>query len=159
LANTRPRPKGQGPIAPPEEREENKRIKELLGIPRTMAVVGMSPRLERPGRQVRTYLHTAGFEVVPVHPTAHDVSGLRAYRSLVDIPREKQVDLVDVIVSAEHAGPVAEQASEIGAKVIWFQPGAENPEEEQRARELGLEVFSGRCIMADHLRLIGDEAR
>jgi hypothetical protein len=56
---------------------------------------------------------------------------------------------------SQRAGPIADQAAKIGARVIWFQPGAENPKAEERARQLGLEVVSGRCIMADYRHLIG----
>ena len=45
------------------------------------------------------------------------------------------------------------EAARIGASIVWFQPGAEHPPSEARARELGLEVISGKCTMAEHRRL------
>jgi predicted CoA-binding protein len=115
----------------------------------------MSPRLERPSRRVGLYLSQCGFTVIPVHPVAENIAGLRAYPRLEAIPREVRVEIVDVCVAAERAGEIADEAARIGARVIWFQPGAENPTAEGRARQLGLEVFSGRCIMADHRRFFG----
>ena len=58
-----------------------------------------------------------------------------------------------MFIAGERTGPVVEQAAEIGAKIAWFQPGAENEQAEQRARDLGLEVFSGVCPKAEHERL------
>jgi predicted CoA-binding protein len=115
----------------------------------------MSPKSSRPSHQIGLDLLRRGFSVIPVHPTAGQVVGLRAYTSVDAIPPDVRVDIVDVAVSRDHAGPIADQAAKIGAKVIWFQPGAENPEAECRAQELGLEVVSRRCIMADHDRLLG----
>jgi len=134
---------------------QDDRIRELLGKARVIALMGMSPRLDRPSRLIGLYLSNKGFTVIPVHPTATQVAGLRAYPSLEAIPREPRVEIVDVCVSTQRAGPIADEAAAIGAKVIWFQPGAENPEAEERARQLGLEVLSGRCIMADYRRLVG----
>ena len=130
-------------------------IREQLGRQRVVAVVGMSPRLDRPSRRIGLYLSNRDFIVIPVHPVAKRIADLWAYSSLEAIPRDKDVEIVDVCVAPGRAGPIADQAAQIGARIIWFQPGAENPAEEQRAKELGLEVVSGRCIMADHRRLIG----
>ena len=130
-------------------------IREQLGRHGVVAVVGMSPRLDRPSRRVGLYLSNRGFTVIPVHPVAERVADLRAYSSLEAIPRDVGVEIVDVCVAAKRVGPIADQAAQIRARVIWFQPGAENPAEEERAKELGLDVVSGRCIMADYRRLIG----
>lgn len=136
-------------------RADDDRVAELLRKHRVVALVGMSPRLDRPSRMVGLYLVKQGFTVIPVHPTATQVAGLRAYPNLEAIPRNAGVEIVDVCVAAERAGAIADEAAKIGARVIWFQPGAENPTEEQRGRKIGLEVISGRCIMADFRRLIG----
>ncbi len=133
--------------------DPDEQIRAIVCQPTVVAIVGMSPRLERPSRAIGMYLARAGFTVIPVHPIAEQIAGLRAYPHLAAIPREAHVDIVDVCVAAERAGDVAEAAASIGARVVWFQPGAENPAEEERARALGLTVISGRCIMADHRRL------
>ncbi|KPL05731.1 hypothetical protein AMJ85_10950 [candidate division BRC1 bacterium SM23_51] len=144
-----------GEVCPLPNRHEDERVRELLSETRAIAVVGMSPRLDRPSREIGLYLSKHGYTVIPVHPVAAQVAGLRAYPNLAAIPREAGVAIVDVVVSAKRAGPIADEAARIGARVIWFQPGAENPEAEARARQLGLEALSGRCIMADHRRLLG----
>jgi len=135
---------------------QDPRVREILAKPRVVAVVGMSPRPDRPSHEVGVYLARHGFKVIPVYPAVEEVAGLRAYPSLDDVPRDAGIEIVDVFVSARRAGPIADQAARTGARIIWFQPGTENPEAEARARELGLEVFSRRCMMADHIRLIGD---
>jgi len=135
--------------------DQDERKREILGEPRVIAVVGMSPNRDRPSNVVARYLKEHGHTIIPVHPTVAEVEGLRAYPDLRSIPASAHVEVVDLFVAPRRTGPVVEQASQIGAKIVWFQPGAEHPPSEQRARELGLEVFSGVCTKAEHARLVG----
>lgn len=131
------------------------RKRELLGSPRVVAVVGMSPKADRPSHEVGLYLQKHGHTIIPVHPKATEVAGLKAYPDLLSIPADAGVEIVDMFISGERTEPVVEQAARIGAQIAWFQPGAENERAEHRAHELGLEVFSGVCPKAEHERLFG----
>ncbi|MFH2002264.1 MAG: CoA-binding protein [Planctomycetota bacterium] len=133
----------------------DEQIKEMLGRPRVVAVIGMSPKPERPSNEVGLFLLQRGFTVIPVHPAAEEICGLKSYASLEDIPSGIEIDIVDLFISGERTMAAVEQAAKIKAKVIWFQPGAEYPPSEEKARELGLEVVSGRCTKAEYQRLIG----
>jgi uncharacterized protein len=137
------------------DRSQDERKRELLGTPRVVAVVGMSSNRERPSNYVARYLMDHGFTVLAVNPTLSEVEGLKAYPDLRSIPKETKVELVDLFVAPQRTMPVVEQAAEIGAPVVWFQPGAEHAPAEERARALGLEVFSGTCTKAEHERLLG----
>ena len=145
----------QAETCPLPDPSEDERVRQLLEQSLVVAVIGMSPRAERVSRQAGLFLLAKGFQVIPIHPTATEIAGIRTYPNLESIPSDLAVEIVNVFVSAAWAGAIADEAASAGARVIWFQPGAENPEAEQRARDLGLEVISGRCIMADHSRLIG----
>ncbi len=138
---------------PMPDRTLDDRIRTWLGQPRVIAVVGMSPKPERPSNEVGIYLAEHGFTAIPVHPKAAEIGGLKAYPDLASIPRPLEVEIVDLFVSGERTLAVVEQAAAIGAKLVWFQPGAEYPPAEARARELGLEVISGPCTKAEHMRL------
>jgi len=127
----------------------------MLGSPCTVAVVGMSPKPDRPSNEVGLYLHQHGFDVVPVHPKAEKIGGLKVYPSLEAIPDHIKVEIVDLFVSGERTLKAVEEAGRINAGCVWFQPGTENEEYEARAAELGLDVVSGRCTKADHQRLFG----
>ena len=140
---------------PMPDRTHDQRMRELLGQPRVVAVVGMSPNSARPSHEVGLYLAEHGFTVIPVHPKALEIGGLKAYPNLTSIPAEAGVEIVDLFVGGERTAPVVEQTAQIGASVVWFQPGAEHAPTEQRARELDLEVISGSCTMAEHRRLFG----
>jgi predicted CoA-binding protein len=133
----------------------DERVRELLGEPRVIAVVGMSPKRERPSNEVALYLRDQGFTIIPVHPKATEIEGMKVYPDLTAIPDDIKIDIVDLFVAPERTGPIVEQAKAIGAPTVWFQLGAEHAPSEARARELGLEVFSNRCTKAEHKRLFG----
>ena len=139
---------------PMPDRNRDDRLRELLGTPCTIAVVGMSSNTERPSNEVGVYLGKQGFTIIPVHPKETEIEGMKVYPDLESIPADAKVTIVDLFVAGPRTMPLVEQAAKIGAPVIWFQPGAENAESEARARELGMEVISGRCTKADHQKLV-----
>ncbi len=148
-------PDSSAGACPLPDRSEDARVKNLLASARVIAVVGMSPKPDRPSHEVGLYLRDAGYEVLPAHPHAETIGGLAVFASLSAIPVGKRVDIVDLFIGGDRVEPFVEEAARIGARAVWFQPGAENAVAEARARALGLEVVSGRCAMADHARLLG----
>jgi uncharacterized protein len=137
------------------DRGRDARMREILGTARVVAVVGMSPKPDRPSNDVARYLRQHGFTIIPVNPTAREIDGLPCYPDLRAIPSGAGIEIVDLFVAPARTMPIVEQAAAIGAKIVWFQPGAEDAPAEERARELGLEVVSGLCTMAEHARLFG----
>jgi uncharacterized protein len=109
----------------------------------TWAVVGLSANQRRAAYGVAAVLQRFGKRIVPVHPKAETVHGEQGYPSLDAIPFP--VDVVDVFVNSELAGPVADQAVAIGAKAVWYQLGVVDEQAYGRAREAGLEMVMDRC--------------
>ncbi|WP_199547202.1 CoA-binding protein [Streptomyces sp. N35] len=109
----------------------------------TWAVVGLSNNQDRAAYGVARVLQQFGKRVVPVHPKAETVHGEQGYASLADIPFP--VDVVDVFVNSDLAGPVADEAASIGAKAVWFQLGVIDEAAYERTREAGLEMVMDRC--------------
>jgi predicted CoA-binding protein len=129
-------------------------LRSLLGDARVVAVVGISSDPSRPSHGVASYLQEHGYRIVPVNPKETEVLGERAYASLLDIPREIHVDVVDVFRRPEHTPGVARQAVAIGARVLWLQEGIVNEEAARIATEGGLEVIMGVCMRHMHQRLM-----
>ena len=144
-----------GASCPMPDRTRDNDLRDLLGEPRVIAVVGMSPKVERPSHEVGIYLAEHGFQVIPVHPRAAEIAGLKAYPSLAAIPDDVHVDIVDLFVSGDRLLGVVDQAAAMGADLVWFQPGAEHTAAEASARDRGMTVISGICTMAEHRRLFG----
>lgn len=118
-----------------------------------MAVVGLSANWYRPSYFAAKYLLDHGYKVIPITPTYPEVLGQKAYPSVLDVP--EPVDVVDCFRRSEDIPPIAEQAIEVGAKVLWMQLGVINHDAAQRARDAGLEVVMDRCIKIEYARLFG----
>ncbi|MFE0106159.1 CoA-binding protein [Streptomyces sp. NPDC059009] len=125
--------------------------KILTGLGDTWAVVGLSSNESRAAYGVADVLQRFGKRVVPVHPKAETVHGEQGYASLADIPFE--VDVVDVFVNSDLAGPVADQAAAIGAKAVWFQLGVVDEAAYERTRAAGLDMVMDRCPAIEIPRL------
>ncbi len=128
-------------------------LRSLLGDARTIAVVGLSSNPLRDSFEVAEFLQAKGYRIVPVNPNETEVLGERAYPSLLDIPEDVRVDVVDVFRRAEHTPEIARQAVRIGAKVLWLQDGIVNEEARRIAEEGGLTVIMGVCIRTTSRRL------
>ena len=125
--------------------------KVLTELGDTWAVVGLSNNRDRAAYGVAEVLQRYGKRVVPVHPRAETVHGEQGYASLSDIPFP--VDVVDVFVNSDLAGPVADEAARIGAKAVWFQLGVLDEEAYRRTREAGLDMIMDRCPAIEIPRL------
>jgi len=126
-------------------------IERILREARTVAVVGLSPRPERPSYGVASYLQQQGYRIIPVNPTVDQVLGKRSYPDLKSVP--ERIDVVDIFRRSEEVPAVVEEAIQVGARVIWMQEGVINEAAAARAREAGLEVVMDRCMLKEHQRL------
>ena len=134
----------------PEERH----LRSMLGEAQVVAVVGISSKPWRASHEVASYLQQHGYRIVPVNPNEDEVLGERVYPSLLDIPQDLHVDVVDVFRRAEHTPEVARDAVAIGARMLWLQEGIVSEEAARIATEGGLEVVMGVCIMKVRERLM-----
>ncbi len=131
-------------------------LKDILESVRTVAMVGASPNWNRPSYFVMKYLQAKGFRVHPVNPAASDktILGEPCHADLAGLP--EPIDMVDIFRNSEAAGPLADQAIEIGAKVVWMQLTVRNDEAAQRAEAAGLAVVMNRCPKIEYARLFGE---
>jgi predicted CoA-binding protein len=117
--------------------------KILTELGDTWAIVGLSANQDRAAYGVAAVLQRFGKRIVPVHPKAETVHGEQGYPSLDTIPFP--VDVVDVFVNSDLAGPVADEAAAIGAKAVWYQLGVVDERAYRRTRDAGLEMVMDRC--------------
>lgn len=127
------------------------RAMELIRDAKTIAVVGVSSRPDRPSNEVAKYLIDQGFEVYLVNPTETEIFGLPVYDSVRDLP--KPVDIVDIFRRPGDVPPVVDDAVAAGAKVVWMQLEIVNEAAAEVARAAGLEVVMDRCTKIEHERL------
>ena len=124
---------------------------EILRDARTIAMVGASPDPARPSHGVMRYLVAQGYRVIPVHPTATEVLGEPAVRSVAEI--DEPIDLVDVFRREDAAPNHAREAVEAGAKAFWLQLRLRSPEARSICERAGLDYVEDECTAIVHRRL------
>ena len=122
---------------------------EILRDARTIAVVGASPRPNRPSHGVMRYLLDHGYRVIPVRPRdCEEVLGVPCVASLAEIG--EPVDLVDVFRRPEFCADAAREAVAIGAGALWLQLGIVSPDARRIALEGGLDYVEDLCTAVVH---------
>ena len=117
----------------------------------TIAVVGMSPKPERPSHYVSMYMKDQGYNIIPVNPGHNEIAGIKCYPSLSEI--SEPVDVVDVFRRSEFILPIAESAINIKAKALWLQDGVINHEAAELAKNSGLIVVMDDCMLRRHRQI------
>ncbi|MCL7746044.1 CoA-binding protein [Halalkalibacter alkaliphilus] len=128
----------------------NEEVKQLLHESKRIAVVGLSANPERTSYMVSEAMQKAGYEIIPVNPTADEVLGVKAVKSLKEI--EGDIDIVNVFRRSEFLPEVARETIEVGAKSFWAQLGLENEEAYDMLTEKGIQTVMNRCIKVEHAK-------
>ncbi|EWC59206.1 Succinyl-CoA synthetase, alpha subunit-related enzyme [Actinokineospora spheciospongiae] len=128
-------------------------IERLVRESRTVAVVGLSARPDRPSHGVARYLVDSGLTVFPVNPALRTWEGLPAYASLSEVP--EHIDIVDVFRQPEFVDEVARDAVAVGAGALWLQLGVVNEPAARLAADAGLDVVVDRCLAVEHREVVG----
>lgn len=124
---------------------------KILNSSRIIAVVGLSPKPERPSYRVASYLKEQGYRIIPVNSQEKEILGEPSFPDLASVP--EPVDVVDIFRRSEEAAPIVEEAIKIGAKAVWMQEGVMNEKAATRAKEAGLLVVMDKCMRKEHQRL------
>ena len=130
-------------------------IRGILNTAKTIAMVGVSPKTNRPSYFAFKYLLERGYRMIPVNPgqAGKELLGQLVYPKLSDIP--EPVDMVDVFRSSAHALGVVQEAIALQPKpqVIWMQLGVRNDEAAALAEANGMKVVMNRCPKIEYGRL------
>jgi predicted CoA-binding protein len=128
-------------------------LRDILTSVRTIAVVGASPRPNRPSHGVMRFLQRHGYRAIPVNPFAagDEILGERVYANLGDIG--EPIDMVDIFRRSEAAGAVVDEAIAIGAAVVWMQLDVRDEAAARRAEAKGLKIVMDRCPAIEIPRL------
>lgn len=123
-------------------------------------VIGLGPDPGRPVYGVTNYLIQRGYEVYGQHPEAKEVLGRPCFAKLEEMPRP--FEIIDVFRRPDAIPGVVDEIEKLlpklrledRPKLLWLQLGITHPEAEEKARKLGLQVVSNRCIAVDHRLLV-----
>jgi predicted CoA-binding protein len=117
----------------------------------TIAVVGLSPKPNRPSHGVARALQRFGYRIIPVRPAIKEVLGEPAYGKLEAVT--EKIDMVDVFRAPEYVDEIVDSCIDLGIRVLWLQEGVVNEAAAQRARDAGMMVVMDRCTYKDYIRL------
>ncbi len=127
-------------------------IRSMLGDlssgSRTIAVIGLSDRPDRPSHYVSAYMQQHGYKILPVNPGLDHILGEPAYSSLSALP--VRPDFVNVFRSAGFLPAIVDEMLELGMTDLWVQQGIVSHEAARRAEAGGIRVVMDRCVMVEH---------
>ena len=132
-------------------------IVKLLAESRVIAIVGLSPKSDRPSHGVAAYLQRHGYRIIPVNAVCAGthILGEHCYATLTLAAaaleeQQTRIDLVDIFRKSELVGPIVDEAIAIRARGVWLQIGVINDAATDKARAAGLDVVADRCTKIDH---------
>lgn len=130
-------------------------IRGILNTAKTIAMVGVSPKENRPSYFAFKYLLERGYRMIPVNPgqAGKELLGQKVYASLKDIP--EPIDMVDIFRASANVPPVVDEALTLSPKpqVIWMQLGVRNDDAAAKAEAAGIKVVMNRCPKIEYGRL------
>ena len=124
-------------------------IKKIFDQTKTIAIVGLSPKEDKPSHIVAKYLQDAGFKIIPIYPKEDIILGEKVYRSLDEIT--EPIDMVDIFRKASVVDLVVDQAISMkNIKTIWTQIGIVNNNAVTKAKNAGMNVVQNLCTKIEH---------
>ncbi len=130
---------------------EAETIKTILDNTRTIAVVGLSDKPERPSYSVSKYMQQHGYRIVPINPEAkHAILGEEPYGSLDEACSSRKIDLVNVFRASVFVPEIVKDVMRLKIPYLWLQEGVCHEEAAEWAENDGIKVVMDRCIMKDH---------
>ncbi len=139
------------------DRYEDDYIAGILKETRTIALLGASPKPDRPSHGVMRFLLDRGYIVYPVNPgqAGKEILGQKTYATLADVP--EQIDLIDVFRAPEYLDGVVEEALSLETQpaAIWAQLGVRDDAAAAKAEAAGIKVVMNRCPAIEYPRLVG----
>lgn len=117
---------------------------EMMLGKKIWAVVGASDNPEKFGSRIYKKLKSRGYKVYPVNPNYEAIDGDKCYKNLAELPEAPEV--IDMVVAPKHGLATIEEASKLGIKNIWLQPGTYNDEVMKLIADKGLTAVQA-CVL------------
>lgn len=125
-------------------------VAEILRTSRRIAVVGLSPKPERPSHGVADYLQRAGYTIIPVRPTGTTILGEPVQPNLRAAAATGPVDIVDVFRRSEFVAALLDDLLAVRPRLVWLQVGVRDDRTAGRLEAEGIPVVMDRCLAVDH---------
>ena len=127
--------------------KDQAKLRKILEY-KSIAVVGFSPREERPSNYVSMYMQKNGYLITPVNPGHQHIGNLKCYPSLESI--DHPIDIVNIFRKSEFVYDIVKSSIFINAKAVWMQDSVYDKRAERLAIEKGIMVVMDDCILRQH---------
>jgi predicted CoA-binding protein len=135
---------------------DGERLAQLLRSARQIAVVGLSPRPERPSHGVAAYLQRAGYTIIPINPCGGTILGERVYPDLTAAAAAVgPIDVIDIFRRSQFVSGLVDPILAVRPRLVWMQVGVRDDEAARRLEAVGIAVVMNRCLAVDHQSLGG----
>jgi len=115
-------------------------------MPKVVAViVASSDRRKFGNRAVRAFV-AEGYTVVPINPRETEIEGLRAYKSVLDVPGP--IDMASFYVHPDVGERVMDEVARKGIAEVWLNPGSESERLIEHARALQIKPIVACSIVS-----------
>lgn len=132
-------------------------VLHILKTFNTIAVVGLSPKAHRDSYEVAEYMQSQGYRIIPINPVAASsnelILGEKVYATLVEAAKVEKIDIVDCFRNSADIPPIASEAVQIKAQVLWMQLGIDSEVAKAEAAAAGLAVVKNQCLLIEHKRV------
>ena len=113
-----------------------------------ICIVGISDKPGRDSGKIALMLKKEGYHVTGIHPTLREISGIKVYPSLTDVPGD--IDIVDVFMNSSRIPQIIDDVLEVKPKTLWLQLGIRNDEAVAPVIEAGINTIQDRCIAIEY---------
>jgi len=129
--------------------------KEILREAKNIVVIGASNNTTKAAHKIPKYLQGAGYNIIPVNPGSDEVLGVKAYKTIADIPENIKVDIVNIFrpskdISALLPAIFDRHSKANDMKLLWLQEGIHSQEAKDLSKEKNVEFIQGVCIYKVH---------
>ena len=131
-------------------------IKKILLTTKSIAIVGLSDKENRPSYFAAKYLKNRGYKIIPVNPVTNKktILGEKVYKTISEI--EFIPDMIDLFVKKEKILAFVKEAIKIKTKTIWIQIGLIDKESEKIANTANINFIMNRCPKIEYAKFSGE---
>ena len=119
-------------------------LRDIYKNIKNIAVIGISPKEDRPSNKVSLKLQKRAYKIIPINPNYEEVLGEKAYKDIADT--NEKIDIAVLFVNSDRALEEVKKAIDKKVSYIWLQEGVISEEAKRLSEEVGIPFMMDRCI-------------
>ena len=119
-------------------------LKDIYKNIKNIAVIGISPKEDRPSNKVSLELQKRAYKIIPINPNYEEVLGEKAYKDIADT--NEKIDIAVLFVNSNRALEEVKKTIDKKVSYIWLQEGVISEEAKRLSEEVGIPFMMDRCI-------------